>query len=88
VRAAAEDEQKQAQVAAAEAGRLDLPFESDLPDSMQTFSGGSTPGAAAAGSSVIGPSESTQLCDASIHTTCCCGCGYKLDQTRGHQPGL
>ncbi|WIA18005.1 hypothetical protein OEZ85_009492 [Tetradesmus obliquus] len=52
-RAAAEDEQKQAQVAAAEARKLDLPFESDL----QSFSGGSTPGgAAAAGSSVIGPS--------------------------------
>jgi hypothetical protein len=57
VRAAAEDEQKQAQVAAAETARLDLPFESDLSDSMQTFSGGSTPGGAAAGSSVIGPSE-------------------------------
>ncbi|KAF6244984.1 kinase-like domain-containing protein [Scenedesmus sp. NREL 46B-D3] len=51
VRAAAEDEQKQAHFAAAEAGRLDLPFESDASD-MQTFSGGSTPGRAAAGSNV------------------------------------
>eukprot|EP00882_Tetradesmus_deserticola_P009899 GHRQ01010460.1.p1 GENE.GHRQ01010460.1~~GHRQ01010460.1.p1 ORF type:complete len:311 (+),score=106.07 GHRQ01010460.1:329-1261(+) len=52
VSAAAEDEQQQARVAAAEAARLDLPYESD----MQTFSGGSTRGAAAAGSSVLGPS--------------------------------
>ncbi|KAF6262994.1 kinase-like domain-containing protein [Scenedesmus sp. NREL 46B-D3] len=41
-RGLAEDEQKQAQFAAAEAGRLDLPFESDASD-MQTFSGGAVP---------------------------------------------
>jgi hypothetical protein len=56
VRTAAEDEQKQVQVAAAEASKLDLPFESDLSD-IQTFSGGSSPGGATAGSTVLGPSE-------------------------------
>jgi hypothetical protein len=61
VRAAAEDEQKQAQVAAAEASKLDLPFESELSD-MQTFSGGSTPGGGAAGSSLLGPSECSDIC--------------------------
>lgn len=49
---AVEDDRVQQQAPAAEAGRLDLPFESD----MKSFTGGSSGGAAAAAGIMLGPS--------------------------------